>query len=47
MPLPELDRLVTTGLLSHEPPIREEFDGLVRQAAVTLNDSKLGPPQGS
>ncbi|MCA1732522.1 MAG: hypothetical protein LC732_02850 [Acidobacteria bacterium] len=40
MPSPELDRLVTTGVLAHEAPIREEFEGLVRQAAATLNDSK-------
>ena len=40
MPSPELDRLVTTGILSVEPPIRDEFLGLVRHAAATLRDSK-------
>lgn len=40
MPSPELERLVTSGVLIHEPPIREEFEGLVRQASATLNDSK-------
>ena len=40
MPSPELDRLVAINLLQHEAPIREEFDGLVREAALTLADAK-------
>jgi hypothetical protein len=40
MPSAELDRLVASGVLTHEAPILEEFDGLVRHASATLNDSK-------
>lgn len=40
MPSTELDRLVGIGLLQSEPPIREEFEGLVHDASATLADSK-------
>lgn len=40
MPSPELERLVTINLLVHEPPIREEFEGLVNDAAATLGDAR-------
>ncbi|HVS32988.1 MAG TPA: hypothetical protein VMS98_16200 [Thermoanaerobaculia bacterium] len=40
MPSPELDRLVTTGVLAHEVPIRSEFEGLIREAGVTLADAQ-------
>ena len=36
MALPELDRLVSTDRLKHEPPSQGEFDGLVK-----LGDAKL------
>lgn len=39
MPSAELERLVTAGLLEHEPPIRGEYDGLIREASATLADS--------
>lgn len=41
MPSAELDRLVTAKTLESEPPIREEFDGLLREATLTLNDAKV------
>jgi len=47
MPSPDLERLVGIGLLQHEAPIREEFEGLVREAELTLGDAKnasLSPP---
>lgn len=40
MPLPELERLVDTGLLEREPPVQKEFDGLVAEATVLLRDSR-------
>lgn len=40
MPSPELERLVGIGLLQVEPPIREELDGLLHEAAVTLEDAR-------
>ena len=40
MPSPELDRLVDSRLLEREPPIREEFEGLVRHASATLVDAR-------
>jgi hypothetical protein len=40
MPSPELERLVTAGLLEREPPIRSEFKGLRAQAASTLADAQ-------
>jgi len=40
MPSPELDRLVAINLLQHETPIHEEFEGLMREAALTLADAK-------
>jgi hypothetical protein len=36
---PELDRLVETRVLQREATIREEFDGLVREADLTLADA--------
>jgi len=39
MPSPELERLVEAGLLHREAPIRIEFEGLVREAALTLRDA--------
>jgi hypothetical protein len=39
MTSPELDRLVETGSLKREPPIRDEYDGLLRNAAVRLEDA--------
>lgn len=40
MPSAELERLAGTGLLEREPPIRDEFRGLLREAAAVLNDAK-------
>ena len=40
MPSAELDRLVSIGLLSHEAPIRAELEGLVQDAAATLEDAQ-------
>ena len=40
MPSAELDRLVSINLLSHEAPIRAEFQGLVDDAAATLKDAQ-------
>ncbi|MFZ2493481.1 MAG: hypothetical protein WA208_18540 [Thermoanaerobaculia bacterium] len=42
MPSAELDRLVSINLLSHEAPIRAEFEGLLEDAAATLTDSQNG-----
>ena len=41
MPSVELDRLVAAGSLESEPPIPDEFDGLLREAVLTLQDAKL------
>ena len=35
-----LEKLAGTGLLKHEPPGREEIAGLIRSAAVRLDDSR-------
>jgi hypothetical protein len=35
-----LEKLATTGLLKHEPPVREEIAGLLRTAAVRLEDAR-------
>lgn len=40
MPSPELESLVTIGRLKREPPIREEYDGLLQNAAVRLEDAR-------
>ena len=40
MPSPELERLVESRALEREPPIREEFEGLLRHATATLADAK-------
>jgi uncharacterized protein (UPF0332 family) len=40
MPSAELDRLVEVGLLEREAPLREEFNALIEQAAVRLEDAK-------
>lgn len=40
MPSAELDRLVTIHVLAREAPIREEFEGLLEDAAATLTDSR-------
>jgi hypothetical protein len=40
MPSVELDRLVSINILSHEAPIRAEFQGLVEDAAATLTDAQ-------
>jgi hypothetical protein len=39
MPSPELDRVVESGLLRHEDPIRDEFDGLIDSASRRLADA--------
>lgn len=39
MPSPDLDRLVTSGLLEREPPIRSEFEALLREAGTLLRDA--------
>lgn len=41
MPSAELDRLLATGLLESEAPIREEVEGLLREATLTLQDAKV------
>lgn len=41
MPSAELDRLVAMRTLDSEAPIREEFDGLLREATLALHDAKL------
>jgi hypothetical protein len=35
-----LEKLANTGLLKHEPPVREEIAGLLRTAAVRLEDAR-------
>jgi hypothetical protein len=40
MPSTELDRLVSINVLAAEPPIREEFEGLISDAAATLKDAQ-------
>lgn len=35
-----LEKLASTGLLKHEPPGREEISGLLRTAAVRLEDAR-------
>lgn len=35
-----LETLASTGLLKHEPPVREEIAGLLRTAAVRLGDAR-------
>ena len=39
MPLPNLDRLVTAGVLHAEPPAADEFAGLLRSGLARLNDA--------
>jgi len=39
MPSPNLDRLVTAGLLHAEPPAADEFAGLVRSGLARLKDA--------
>ncbi len=36
---PELDRLVETGLLQREPPLREEYEGLIESATRRIHDA--------
>jgi hypothetical protein len=38
--LDALEKLANTGLLKHEPPGREEITGLLRTAAVRLEDAR-------
>ena len=40
MPSAELDRLVTTNVLTREAPIRAELEGLIQDAAATLADAQ-------
>jgi hypothetical protein len=40
MPSAELERLVSIHLLSHEPPIRAEIEGLLATAEATLTDAR-------
>lgn len=40
MPSPELENLVKIGRLDREPPLRTEFESLVREAGLTLTDSR-------
>jgi len=40
MPLPELERLAAIGKLKKEPPVRSEFEGLVRSGAARLVDAE-------
>lgn len=42
MPSPELDRLVEIGQLHREPPLRDEYDGLVSNAGKRLADARHG-----
>ena len=35
-----LEKLASTGVLKHEPPVREELAGLLRTAAVRLEDAR-------
>ena len=39
MPLPNLDRLVGTGVLHAEPPSQDEFAGLLRSGLARLTDA--------
>ncbi|MEA2464976.1 MAG: hypothetical protein QOJ98_2723, partial [Acidobacteriota bacterium] len=39
-PNESLEKLVTTGLLKHEPPGQEEVSGLLRTAGVRLEDAR-------
>ena len=39
MPLPNLDRLVGTGVLHSEPPSQDEFAGLLRSGLARLTDA--------
>lgn len=39
MPRAELERLADAGVLKREPFLREEYDGLLRNAAVALEDA--------
>ena len=41
MPLDKLDNLVKIGKLKHEPPDKNEFDGMVTSAEIRLNDAKI------
>lgn len=38
----KLDNLVKIGQLKHEPPDKNEFDGMVASAEIRLNDARLG-----
>ncbi len=40
MPSTELDRLVSINVLAAEPPIREELEGLISDAAAMLKDAQ-------
>ena len=40
MPSPELERLAAIGKLKQEPPVRSEFEGLVRSGAARLVDAE-------
>ena len=40
MPSPELERLAVIGKLKREPPVRSEFEGLVRSGAARLVDAE-------
>lgn len=42
MPSPELERLAAIGKLKREPPVRSEFEGLVRSGAARLVDAENG-----
>ena len=35
-----LEKLASTGVLKHEPPVRDEIAGLLRTAAVRLEDAR-------
>jgi len=41
MTSPNLDRLVQTGSLHHEPGDQREFDGLVASGQARLSDARL------
>ena len=36
-----LEKLASTGVLKHEPPVRDEIAGLLRTAAVRVSSSPL------
>ncbi len=40
MPLPNLDRLCSTGVLHGEPPGADEFAGLLRSGLARLKDAR-------